>query len=127
MKKLAFIFALMLLVSCGKQEPMVLSDFIVGTWKWERNSLTTYEYTNDGKQIVVYDFGSGISFSRDTFDYHVNDLLNTITITEYTHLEGGTIREDYYESLVIWSEDDRGVMIFQPLDGGDIYKYLRLD
>jgi hypothetical protein len=73
MKKLAFIFALMLLVSCGKQEPMVLSDFIVGTWKWERNSLTTYEYTNDGKQIVVYDFGSGISFSRDTSDYYVND------------------------------------------------------
>jgi hypothetical protein len=126
MKKLAFIFALMLLVSCGKQEPMVLSDFIVGTWKWERNSLTTYEYTNDGKQIVVYDFGSGISFSRDTSDYYVNDLLNTITILSPVLTEYGmdTIET---ESLVLWSEEYRETMIFQHLDNGDIYKYLRLD
>jgi hypothetical protein len=130
MKNLLLIIALVSIFAtgCEKNRPVLLSDFIVGTWQWERNSLYTYEYTTDGKQIAVHDFGPGALKPPSTRirDYHVNDLLNTITILSPVLTEYGmdTIET---ESLVIWSEDDRGVMIFQHLDNGDIYKYLRLE
>ena len=109
MKRALFLFAVltaMVFTSCEKEEPQVLSEFIVGgEWVYEQievlQTLTfTGQFFNNGTYVLSLTDGN-VTLSFDG-DYSINDDTNVLTLDEPDIDQDG--ETDIVVFNVVWTE-----------------------
>lgn len=98
LKVLAFVFSLMVLVGCKKDDPLTPKEMIIGKWDIELSELLGSEIPGDGSYLQFENCNSdgcpGFDFkasdgSTGDISYTLNDDATVITITDSSS-DGGS-------------------------------------